>query len=146
VRPYISSHISREEGVAAEAAGFLGNLGSVFSSQFAYVKVRLKLAALEGKEAAIDYGIAAGLAIGGFLVALFGYLFLLIALLFLIASAAGGGNAWLWVTLGAALLHLGGAVGLLILAKNRIVLPMFPATRDEIKNDRLWLTTPANPN
>ena len=87
-----------------------------------------------------------GLAIGALVISVFGYLFLVIAVVFLIAWACGGGNAWIWVTLGAAFVHFLGAATLLVVAKGKLSQPMFAATLDELKKDQQWLKNPANPN
>ncbi|HEX8296937.1 MAG TPA: phage holin family protein [Chthoniobacteraceae bacterium] len=112
----------------------------------AYIKARLQLAGIEGKEAAVHYAIILGMAIGALVLTLFGYFFLIFGLIFLVALLCGGGNAWIWVTLGAALLHLGGAVALLFVGKGKLAQPMLTNTMQEFKKDQEWLRTPANLN
>lgn len=129
-----------------EPDGFFRHLTALLGAKLAYLRARLQLAGLEGKEAATHYAIILGLAIGALVVAIFGYFFLIIALVFLLAWACGGGNAWIWITLGAALLHFIGAAALGVIAKVKLSQPMFAATLDEFKKDQAWLKTPANPN
>ena len=86
------------------AAGWLGTV-------LAYFRVRLQLAGIEGKEAALHYGMLLALAVGGLIFLVFGYLFFCLALVFLIARLIGDENAWIWVSFGMALLHAGAGAG-----------------------------------
>jgi len=104
-----------------------------------YLKARLQLAGLEGKEASVHYLIILALLIGALIVVVFGYFFFWLAVAFLIAMAFGGGNAWAWVTLGIALLHFGLAGAALFMAKGRFAEPMFAATINEFTKDQEWL-------
>jgi len=110
-----------------------------------YLKARLELAGIEGKEAGIHLGIILGLAVLALGLVIFGYLFLVLFLVFLIGLAFGG-NAWVWVMLGAALIHLIVAGVLLLVAKKRLGVPLFPLTLEELKKDQEWLNTNAKPN
>ena len=129
-----------------EPDGLFSHLRALLGAKLAYLRARLLLAGLEGKEAAVHYALIVGLAIGALVISVFGYLFLVIAVVFLIAWACGGGNAWIWVTLGAAFVHFLGAATLLVVAKGKLSQPMFAATLDELKKDQQWLKNPANPN
>ena len=131
---------------ATEAAGIFGHLSALLAAKLAYLRARLELAGLEGREAALHYGIILGLALGGLVALVFGYLFFVIALVFLIAHLIGGENAWIWVTLGAAVLHFLVAGVLLLVAKARLGTPMFAASLHELKQDQEWLKTNAKPN
>ena len=131
---------------AAQAAGIFGHLSALLAAQLAYVRARLELAGLEGKEAAVHFGVILGVAVGGLIALIFGYFFAVIALVFLIAHFVGGEMAWIWVLLGAAALHLLGAVALLLLAKSRLGTPMFSASLEEFKHDQEWLKNNAKPN
>ena len=135
-----------EDFRATEAAGILGHLTALVSAKLAYLRARLELAGLEGREAAAHYGVILGLAIGGLIALIFGYLFFIIALVFLGAHLIGGETAWIWVTLGAAGLHFLGAIGLLLVAKTRLGRPMFSASLHELQHDQEWLKTNAKPN
>ena len=135
-----------EDFRAAEAAGIFGHLTALLSAKLAYLRARLELAGLEGREAAVHYGVILGLAIGGLIVLIFGYFFFVIALVFLLAHLLGGATAWIWVTLGAAVLHFLAAAVLLLLAKARLGTPMFAASLHELQQDQEWLKTNAKPN
>ena len=137
---------SLEDVRAAQAAGILGHLSALLAAKLAYVRARLELAGLEGREAAVHYGAILGLAIGGMIALVFGYLFFVIALVFLVAHLIGGETAWIWVLLGAAALHFIGAAALVLVAKSRLGVPMFSASLDELKQDQEWLKTNAKPN
>jgi uncharacterized membrane protein YqjE len=130
----------------SEPDGFFRHLTALLGAKLAYLRARLHLAGLEGREAAIHYGIIIALAIGALVVAVLGYLFFVIAVVFLIAWACGGGNAWIWVTLGVAVVHFIGTAALLFSAKVKLSRPMFAATLDEFKKDQEWLKNPTNPN
>ena len=135
-----------EDARAAQAAGIFGHLTALLAAKLAYVQARLELAGLEGKEAAVHYGVILGLAVGGLIALVFGYLFFVIALVFLAAHWIGGETAWIWVLLGAAALHFLGAAGLVLVARSRLGTPMFSASLDELKQDQEWLKTNAKPN
>lgn len=135
-----------DEARAAQAAGIFGHLTALLAAKLAYVRARLELAGLEGKEAAVHYGVIVGLAVGGLVALVFGYLFAVIALVFLTAHFIGGETAWIWVLLGAAALHLLSAAALLLIAKSRLGTPMFAASLDELKHDQEWLKNNAKPN
>lgn len=135
-----------EDFRATEAAGIFGHLTALVSAKLAYLRARLELAGLEGREAAVHYGVIFGLAIGGLIAVTFGYFFFVIAVVFLVAHLIGGATAWIWVTLGAAAVHFLGAAVLLIIAKSRLGTPMFSASLHELKHDQEWLKTNAKPN
>ena len=87
-------------------AGLFGHLSALLAAKLAYLKARLELAGIEGKEAAIHLAIILGLAVMALVLVIFGYAFVVLALVFLIALAFGGGNAWIWVLIGAAVMSL----------------------------------------
>src|ERR1700709_2128637 len=119
-----------DDARAASSAGIFGHFSPLLAAKLGYLRARLKLAGIEGKEAAIHGGIILGLAIGALVALIFGYFLLILGLVFLIALAFGGGNAWIWVLLSAAALHVVGAVVLLLIAKARLGAPLFPLTLD----------------
>ncbi len=130
----------------SEPHGLFSHFTTLLGAKLAYLRARLQLAGIEGKEAAIHYAVILGLAIGAVVIAVFGYLFFVIALVFLIAWACGGENAWIWVTLAFALGHFAGAAVLLFIAKGKLSQQVFEATLAELKKDQEWLKQPANPN
>ena len=121
--------------------GFFEHATAWLGTLLAHLRVRLELAEIEGKEAAVHYGVLLGLAVAGFVFAVFGYLFLCLALVFLIAWACGGGNAWIWVLLGASALHLGGGAGAFFWIRGKLATPMFSATLGELRKDQEWLAS-----
>jgi len=134
-----------EEPHAAEAAGILGHVSALLAAKLGYLRARLKLAGIEGKEAAIHGGVILGLALGALIAVTFGYFLLVLALVFLVALAFDSGNAWIWVLLGAALLHFLGAVVLVLTAKAKLSAPFFPLTLGELQKDQEWLKTTTKP-
>lgn len=128
-----------EDQRAAADAGFFGHLSGYLSGLAAYSKARLQLAGLEAKEAAVHYIIIIALLIGALVIVVFGYLFLCMAIVFAIAALFESRHAWIGVTFGMALLHFGGAVALIFLAKNRFSAPMFTETLNEFHKDQQWL-------
>jgi len=126
---------------AAADAGFIGRISGFLAALSTYLRVRFQLAGLEAKEAMVHYALIGGLAAGALVVSVFGYFFLWMAVIFGIAWFIPSEGAWIWVTLGVALLHFGAAIGLLFWARAKLAAPMFTATLDEFKKDNEWLTT-----
>jgi len=135
-----------DDARGANSAGIFGHFSALLAAKLGYLRARLKLAGIEGKEAAVHGGIILGLAIGALVLVIFGYFLLVIGLVFLVALAFGGGTAWIWVLLAAAVLHFLGAVIFLLIAKARLGIPVFPLTLDEFKKDQEWLKTTIKPN
>jgi uncharacterized membrane protein YqjE len=113
----------------------------LLAAAWSYLRTRLELAQIEGREAAGQYLKALGLLLGGIVVLVFGYFFFCLALVFAVATALGGGAAWIWVTLGAAVVHFAGGALLLVKVRSLAQAPIFPATLDEFKKDQAWLET-----
>ena len=104
-----------------------------------YIKARARLAALEAKAAGVQYGVAAALVAGALFIAVLGYIFLIVTAVFAIGLAFDHEHAWVAVLGVTAFLHLGGAVALVLIAKNRVSDTPFPETLAEIERDRTWL-------
>jgi uncharacterized membrane protein YqjE len=134
---------TKDDTRAADVSGIFGHCSALLAAKLAYWRARLELAGVEGKEAAVHAGIILGLGIAGLIAAVFGYSFLILALVFLIALAFGGGSAWIWVLLGAALVHFVGAAIVILIARARLGAPLFPLTFEELKKDQEWLKTNA---
>ena len=134
-----------EASSRAEYALF-AHFAALLAANLAYLRARLELAGIEAREATVHYGIILALAIGALIVLVFGYLFLVIALVFLVAALLGTAHAWIWVLLGAALLHLLGAGILGWIAKVKLAEPMFTDSLNELKKDQEWLKTTAKQN
>jgi len=130
-----------ERAKSAESAGFFDHALDLLGAALAYFQARFALASLEGREAAGHYFKALGLLLGGIVIVVFGYFFLCLAGVFAIATAFGGGNAWIWVTLAAAVLHLLVGTALVLKVRSLIHRPVFAATLEEFKRDQAWLET-----
>ena len=131
------------EGYPPGRAGMFEHFARLLSAKLAYLRARLELAGMEAREAALHYAIILGLAFGMLVILVFGYLFLVIALVFLVAMLWENQHAWVWVLMGAALLHIGGALALGWIAKSKLTAPMFSASLEELKKDQEWLKTTA---
>ena len=126
-------------GFFEHASGWLGTL-------LAHARLRWQLAGIEGREAAVHYGILLALALAGMTCVVFGYLFFCLALVFLIARVLGDENAWIWVSFGMAVLHGAAGAGAFLWIRWKITRPMFAATFEELRKDQEWLTaTTGNP-
>jgi uncharacterized membrane protein YqjE len=123
----------------ASRPGIFAHLAGVLSGLSGYFRARLALAGVEAKEAAVHYVIILGLAIVGLVLLLFGYFFFCFGLIFSIAALIDTKHAWIWVTFGMALLHLGAAAGAVFYAKSRLATPMFSETLNEFRKDQEWL-------
>ena len=125
----------------AGSAGFFSHALEFLGAALGYAQARFALASLEGREAAGHYLKTLGLLIGGLVVIVFGYFFFCLAAVFAVATAFGGGTAWIWVTLAAAAIHA--AIGVVLIFKVRSLIhqPVFIATLEEFKKDQTWLET-----
>jgi uncharacterized membrane protein YqjE len=130
-----------ERARSTESAGFFAHALELLGAALRYFQARFALASLEGREAAGHYFKALGLLLGGIVVIVFGYFFLCLGGVFAIATAFGGGNAWIWVTLAAAVIHFLIGGGLVIKVRSLISRPVFAATLEEFKKDQAWLET-----
>jgi uncharacterized membrane protein YqjE len=120
--------------------GFIRQATLLLASVLAYLRVRLELAGIESKEAAGHWIKLVALLVVGLLLVAFGYLFFCLGGIFLLAELVfGGGNAWIWVTLATATLHLGAGLAVFLRVKSQIAHPVFTATFDEFKKDQAWL-------
>ncbi len=123
----------------AERAGFFAHAIELLAAAWSYARARFELASIEGREAGAHWLKAIGLLLGAVVVLVFGYFFFCLAIVFAVATALGGGTAWIWVTLGAALLHFGIAALLLVKVRSFAREPLFPVTIKELKKDQAWL-------
>jgi uncharacterized membrane protein YqjE len=130
---------------ARRPGGLFAHLSALLAAQLGYLRARLELAGIEGRDAAIRLAIVLGLAIGGLILAIFGYFLFVLAIVFLLGLAFGSGS-WVYVLSGAALIHFLGAVLLVLVARIKIAEPIFPLTLEEFKKDQEWLKTNAKRN
>jgi len=105
----------------------------------AYMRARMGLLGIEARDAGARVGIALALAVGAVFVVLLGYVLFIFFAIFGIAALIGGGNSWIWVTLGAALLHFALAGACLFIAAKKFKDPMFPDSLDQLRKDQAWL-------
>jgi len=118
-------------------AGLLNNLVSLVNTLAGFLESRIGLFAKESKTALVHVLVLAGCLVGAAILALFGYVFL-------VGSAIAGLSrvlhvSWIWITLGAAVLHFLLAFVCLMIARSRMKKSMFEMTAVELKKDREWL-------
>jgi uncharacterized membrane protein YqjE len=130
---------------APGADGLVAQLRRFFAAAAHYLSLRLRLAKLEGKEAAAHALKLVVLAVGALVFVGFGWLFFCLAMVAWIAKAFST-DGLLWASLIVAAAHFALA-GLLVLAlkASRHFVP-FPLTTEELKKDQAWLDqqTPKN--
>lgn len=124
------------ERFAAET-GLSGHLLAFFASFTGYFRARLELAGIEGKEAATIYVKVAALLAVALLCVAFGYAFLWIGLIALIAAVSQ--VHWGWLVLAAGVLHLLAAAGCVWGVARLWKRPVFSETLEEFRKDQEWL-------
>ena len=127
-------HAAPDDGIVRQALMLL-------ASVLAYLRARMELASMEGREAGSHWLKIIALLVAGLVALIFGYFFLCLGAVFLIALLCGGGNAWIWITLALGVLHVAAGAGILLFVKSQAERPVFPATLDEFKKDQQWLET-----
>lgn len=128
----------------AGSAGFIEHVRALAGWLAGYLQARLQLAGLESKEALLHYLQVLAWLLVGVAVVTFGYIFLCISLVFLLAYLFNVN--WIWIMLGFGAVHFGIALVCLLMARSKLVTPMFSATISELKKDQEWLTTSAKPS
>ncbi len=118
-------------------AGLLNNLVSLANTLAGFFETRINLFARESKGALLHLLLLAGAVVGSLLLLASGYVFLIVSVIFGIAHAAG--VSWVWIALGAAVLHFLLAAGCVFFGVQQIKKPMFEASIAELKRDREWL-------
>ncbi len=119
-------------GMVARARTFLAACAQ-------YASARLRLASIEGRDAAA-HGFKLLLFAGAAVVlGAFGWLFACLAAVFLLAKAFGGPSGWVWAAMVMAGLHFAGVVALALLMKSKLGTTLFPMTTAELKKDQEWL-------
>jgi uncharacterized membrane protein YqjE len=111
----------------------------LLAAGWSYLRARGELAGIEGREAGMHWLVALGLLVGGLVLVSFGWLFLCLATVFLIAAAIGTDTAWIWITFGAAFVHVAAAGALFWKVWDLVKRPFFPATLEEFRKDQAWL-------
>lgn len=119
-------------------AGLLDNLLGLASALAGFFESRFALFSKESKAALAQMlGLAACLLAAVILFAI-GYVFLIVSAVAGLAHLAQ--VSWLWVALAAAGMHFLIALVLLLVARSRMMKPLFRATASELRKDREWLT------
>lgn len=118
-------------------AGLLNNLVSLANTLAGFFESRIRLFAHESKTALLHLLLLAGAVIGALILIASGYVFLIVSVIFAIAHAAG--VSWVWIALGAAVLHFLLAAVCGIFAAAQIKKPIFADSMAELKRDREWL-------
>jgi uncharacterized membrane protein YqjE len=108
-------------------------------SALGYVRARLELAGLEGKEAAARLGGMLVLAAVAVTLSIAGYLLLCLALVFGVARLVGSEGAWIVISAATGGVHLLLAWGLLKVVQGWLRKPMFASTLEEFRKDDAWL-------
>src|SRR5438270_1290616 len=117
--------------------GFIGSLVALASALAEFFESRAALFATESKAALFQFVLIAVCLVAALLFFAFGYVFLLATAVVAIAHLAN--VSWLWIALGAAVLHILIALIFLAVAFSGIKKPIFRETAAELKNDREWL-------
>jgi len=118
-------------------AGLLENLFAFASALTEFFESRFALVAQESKAALVQLLVLVGCLILALILFAFGYGFLIASVVAGLAHVAG--ISWLWIALAAAGLHFVIALALLVVARSRMIKPLFRATASELKKDREWL-------
>ena len=119
--------------------GVVGRARTFLAACAQYASARLRLASIEGREAAA-HGFKLLMVVGAAIVfGAFGWLFACLAAVFLLAKAFGGANGWVWAALIMAGLHFAGVVALALVLKSRLGTSLFPMTTAELRKDQEWL-------
>jgi uncharacterized membrane protein YqjE len=129
-------------GNPAADAGVVAHFQALLAAFLRYFRARFELAGIESKEAAGHYLKILALIIAALIVAVFGYLFLVLGCVFAIARLFSDPNAWIWVALAVAGLHFLVTAGCVAAAWTLVREPMFNVTLNELKKDQEWLTKP----
>jgi len=134
----IGTTLPPNERSAAEP-GLSGHLLALLASLAGYLRARLELAGIEGKDAATIYLKVAVLLVVMMVFLTFGYAFLWIGLIALIAAFSH--LHWGWLVLAAGLLHLLGVAGCAWVVGKLWKKPVFAATLEELRKDQEWLNS-----
>ncbi len=117
--------------------GLRANLVALVSSGARFLESRLSLAGKEAKGAVIHLVTLVACFIAAGLLVLLGYLLLLAFAIVGLAHLLG--ISWLWTALVFALLHFGGAILCMVIARGQFKRPVFRDTAAVLKEDTEWL-------
>ena len=116
-----------------------------FAACAQWAAARLRLISMEGKEAGARLVKLLLLAGALLFIGVFGWLFVCLALVFVIAGAIDGAHAFVWAALILAAVHFAAVAVLAMLLKGRTSAPLFPLTVEELKKDQAWLDEQKKP-
>ena len=122
----------------AESAGVVRHLRAFLAACAQYASARLRMVSMEGKDAAAQAGKVLFIAGSVLFAGVFGWLFLCLAAVFLLAKAMGD-YGWVWASLIMAAIHLIVATALGFALRARGGKSFFPLTTAEFQKDREWL-------
>jgi uncharacterized membrane protein YqjE len=123
----------------SNSADLARELRELLQAALSYVRARLELAGLEGKDAFTQICGVLLLAVLAITLVLAGYLLLCLALVFGIARLLATEHAWIWIAALVGSLHLTAAWGILRGALGWLRKPMFASTIEEFRKDESWL-------
>ena len=104
-----------------------------------YLRARLELAGMEGKDALTRVCGVLLLAAIAVTLTIAGYLLLCLALVFGVARLLGNEHSWIVISAVVGALHLVGAWAILVAARDWLRKPMFASTLEEFRKDDAWL-------
>lgn len=113
--------------------GFVAEMLSLWGSGGRHVHALIELAGLEGREALALYLRLAVMFLAAAFFLIFGYILVLLFVVFALALLIG--VSWLWISLGLALLHLLIAFVCASHVRNHLRDPVFEATSAEVRRD-----------
>jgi uncharacterized membrane protein YqjE len=128
-----------KEENSSSGEGLGGPLRGMALGALSYLRARLELAGLEGKDALTRVCGVLLLAAVAVTLTIAGYLLLCIALVFGVARLLGSEHSWIGISAVVGALHLLGAWVLLSAARDWLRKPMFASTLEEFRKDDAWL-------
>jgi uncharacterized membrane protein YqjE len=117
--------------------GLIGTLLALATDFAALAESRLALFARESKSALVQLIVLAACLVGVILFVSLGYIFLVVSVVFGVASLFE--TSWIWIALIAAGVHFLLAVALLAVARWKMLKAPYPELSAELKKDREWL-------
>ncbi|MBA3830526.1 MAG: phage holin family protein [Chthoniobacterales bacterium] len=118
-------------------AGLWANCAALLSSGAHFLESRLALASKEAKAAGIHLATLVACFVAAALLGLLGYLLLIVFAIVGLAHLFG--VSWIWIALVVALLHFGGAIVCVVIARGQFKRPVFRDTATVLKEDTEWL-------
>jgi uncharacterized membrane protein YqjE len=118
-------------------AGLLDNLVALAGALAGFFQSRFALFAQESKAALVQMLGLAACVIAALILFAFGYVFLIASIIAGVAHAAQ--VSWVWIALAVAGMHFLIALVFILVARSRMIKPLFRVTLSELKKDREWL-------